>query len=453
MNLAGSNERLGRIFTSKYFYGALFAAACIISLLEIEVFGAVMFAVIICAALCLCDDIMATTAPFLLMCVFLCRCYDSYNTFIKFAPLAIPVAAIFIWHFIRFRKKIIIGESFWGVVAVAVAVTLGGIGKIPVEDYFSGTSLYYVGFLGLGMIVSYLLLRPKIETKSYDIKEKFTSAMYLAGLLACVVVIGIVIKGSVEIIQSEKIVNKLDYIRAHIAGMLSRANYCTFIMFAMPFVFYRSLKNKWHVLSALLMLGTIFLTASRAGLLFGTLEFLILIVYACIYDRKWTPLYIGCVALPVAVLLCSTDIVELLFYRFRNGFISENDARLQLVFRSIEDFKSNIIFGQGLGYRGNTDIYNPKTGAMTWYHMMIPQIIGSMGIVGILGYGYQIFTRVKLVLCKFSAWKWAVSLSYLGILMMSQVNPGEFCPIPYELMTVMLFMFMEYDKEQTERLA
>ena len=26
---------------------------------------------------------------------------------------------------------------------------------------------------------------------------------------------------------------------------------------------------------------------------------------------------------------------------------------------------------------------------------------------------------------------------------MSQVNPGEFCPLPYELLTVMLFILME----------
>jgi hypothetical protein len=39
--------------------------------------------------------------------------------------------------------------------------------------------------------------------------------------------------------------------------------------------------------------------------------------------------------------------------------------------------------------------------------------------------------------------KIALGLSYSGILLMSQVNPGEFCPIPYELLTVLLFIFLE----------
>ena len=34
---------------------------------------------------------------------------------------------------------------------------------------------------------------------------------------------------------------------------------------------------------------------------------------------------------------------------------------------------------------------------MPWYHMMIPQIVGSMGLVGIAGYGFQIFGRLRLI--------------------------------------------------------
>ena len=41
-----------------------------------------------------------------------------------------------------------------------------------------------------------------------------------------------------------------------------------------------------------------------------------------------------------------------------------------------------------------------------------------------------------------------LGLSYLGILLMSQVNPGEFCPIPYGMITVILFIFLENGEDK-----
>ena len=80
---------------------------------------------------------------------------------------------------------------------------------------------------------------------------------------------------------------------------------------------------------------------------------------------------------------------------------------------------------------------------MSWYHMMIPQIIGSMGCVGIVAYTLQFIGRFKLVIQKCSYWSLALGISYLGLFLMSQVNPGEFCPIPFGLLAVILFIFQE----------
>ena len=85
---------------------------------------------------------------------------------------------------------------------------------------------------------------------------------------------------------------------------------------------------------------------------------------------------------------------------------------------------------------------------MQWYHMMIPQVIGSMGAVGILAYGYQIIGRVWLTVKKFSPYVMTLGLSYFGMLLMTQVNPGEFCPLPYELMVVILFIMIENEPDR-----
>ena len=81
--------------------------------------------------------------------------------------------------------------------------------------------------------------------------------------------------------------------------------------------------------------------------------------------------------------------------------------------------------------------------------MMIPQVIGSMGLCGILAYGFQIVTRIRTYLARIGSFSSVLLLSYFGVLLMSQVNPGEFCPLPYELLTVLLFILMErIDKNQ-----
>ena len=121
----------------------------------------------------------------------------------------------------------------------------------------------------------------------------------------------------------------------------------------------------------------------------------------------------------------------------------KGEDRYIMLLQAIENFKKRPLLGTGiLDDSIAYGEYNVK-GTMTWYHMMIPQIIGSMGLVGVVAYAYQIWGRVKLIFTKKNAWSLCLGISYLGILLMSQVNPGEFCPIPFELLTVLLFIFQE----------
>ena len=75
--------------------------------------------------------------------------------------------------------------------------------------------------------------------------------------------------------------------------------------------------------------------------------------------------------------------------------------------------------------------------------MMPAQIIGGMGLIGVVCYGYQLYNRAKLVFTKADSWGFVLGLSYLGVLLMSMVNPGEFCPLPFELLAVLLFILQE----------
>ena len=106
-----------------------------------------------------------------------------------------------------------------------------------------------------------------------------------------------------------------------------------------------------------------------------------------------------------------------------------------------ENFLSHPLFGVGMG-AGNTgeSVLNGF-----WTHNYFLQILGSMGMLGALAYGYQLFVRVRLALAHPSALRLIVFLSYLGIFLASMLQPGEFCPMPYELLAVGLFVILERD--------
>jgi hypothetical protein len=104
---------------------------------------------------------------------------------------------------------------------------------------------------------------------------------------------------------------------------------------------------------------------------------------------------------------------------------------------------TNPIFGIGISSGENADLYAGKQGTMVWYHMMIPQVVGSMGILGIVCYFKQFKDRLLMVVKNAEPYVITLGLSYMGLLLMSQVNPGEFCPLPYTLLAVVTFVLIE----------
>lgn len=431
-----------RFVGSRYFELLLFTLSAFITVFGLEFFGTILFVIIISVLLIVSDDILDTTLPFLLMCVFVSICYDSYDTFIVLAPLAVLPFGAIIYHFIKYKGKIKTGSTFYGICAVAVAVSLSGLFRITSDEYFKVSSLYHTFGLGIGMMILYIMMKSQLQASEKSAEEqmkRFASIMYIMGAFACFVVISVYAKSFDEFFRSKSFII-----------FNSRNNYATYLMLAMPFPCYFALKNRVHMLSLLGFYGCILLTNSRGGLIMGGIELLICLCYVFAFDKKHRKSYIAIysVAAVVAVAI-STIVISMYSRRYINGSLfSSQEARALMFVRSLEDFLSAPIFGVGLGYAGNVDIYDPVSGAMNWYHMMIPQIIGSMGIVGIIAYSYQIFGRFRLWIKSRDKLTTCLFLSYIGLLLMSQVNPGEFCPMPYEFIAVIIFILIENKTEK-----
>lgn len=454
---------LDKIFKNKIFTYAyavvLFALACAVVFKNDEVNGAIFFGYVASAALILSSRLTDAMLPAMLLCVFVTRCYDSADIFLAKVPFFIPVVIAIIAHFVIYRRKLRIGRSFFGLCAVTVAVTLGGLGTISASDYFAGGAIYYVFGLGIGMVAFYLLVKSNFTAES---GKEVARIMYIMGLFACFCVLRFYAADWQTFMETGKFVN-----------FQSSNNLATFLMFAMPFPLFYASRRYVDIFSVILIYICTVMTGSRGGLLMGTIEFFVILIAFAIFDntRVFNRFFYAAIAIGLVVValfslkpiaaFCGFNLgvsddasVWECIVAFKDYFFQDDgnksEARVKLIDRMIADFKNNPIFGTGIGYTGNSDIYNPREGAMNWYHMWFAQVIGGLGIVGILAYGYQLVDRIILFFKNISLFNLTFMLSYFGLFIMSQVNPGEFCPMPYTALAVTFFIIIEKESDDID---
>lgn len=412
----------------------LFVISCIITLTGTEFTGLLGFAAIILFTLIICYELIATTLPFLLMCCFMIKCFDSFSTYIKIVWLAPFCAAIIISHFFIYPKPIKAGFGLYAQLAVTAAVMLGGVGTISAKEYFSLMSIYYMLGLGIGMVLIYLISYSYFEsTEKVDVHRYFAKIMFIVYLYSVFVVLSYYIINIKTVMETRSILEPQ-----------WRNNISTFIMLTMPFAFYLSLKKSPCLIAALLSMPCLLLTSSRGGLLFGGCEFVLCCIYLLYADKKHRTRNFTILAVcAMGVIALSGDIVVFISKTLSRFETINDEPRAKLIQRALEDFRSNLPFGRGIGYLGNRDIHPSKKFAACWYHSSPFQIIGSFGCAGVIAFVFQFITRNRIFWSRVSYFTLATYISYAGILMMSLVNPGEFCPLPYELLVVMMFAIIE----------
>lgn len=426
---------------SLWFTILVFCGAAWIVIAQAPIDGVIGFVLLICVLLVLSDNTALTLLPFSLLCMFVLKEYDSFDRFVKLWWLVIPAASALLFHLIVYREKPRKSILLYGLIAIAAAITFGGLGSISNAEYFTGANLYYVAGLGLGMLLMHLLISGKYRDRgSFQIQAHVCLVFYLIGIF-----------GVFMLFQHFGV--HWDEIRA--TGQLPNIqwsnNLSTFLMIALPFGFYFAQKNALHMIPTLLMFGAMLLTGSRAPLIFGVAEYFICVIVFTIIDHRRWYVYIVPMALLLATCYLYKDVVYHYFARILHfGQNIESEARFQMALRAWDEFRANPLFGSGLGATSRQDIYHPVKFAMNWYHSAPFQIFGSLGIAGCLAYGFLWFTRANVFLKNRSMFGYTVILSQIGLLMMSLVNPGFFCPFPYEFFMVMLFAVLAESRSKSE---
>lgn len=438
---------LRKFFMSKLCVLLQLVAAVIIIIIRYKgdnmpiVYGIAGFVILESLILFFCDDIIASLPAFMMVSVISLKCYDSFNQFLQVWWILIPIVVSIIFHFIVYRKKIQLGKLTVPYLVISVVITLGGVGIISAEDYFNGASLYHTFGLGFGMLLMYILLSSHLHTsKDYNLRIRVSYIMMVAGILC-----------SFMVFFQYFMYRDIVFSEFRIIYMQWRNNVSTILMLVLPFPFYISTRKYPYFFLGLIEYAALLLSGSRGGAMFGTIELalcLIVLIYTDKKNRKKNLTVIT--ACTVIVCTFARTAVEF-FMPTIERFLDGDSVRSNLIQRALSDFKSNIIFGRGLGYSGNSDVYEGKSMAINWYHSSPFQVIGSFGIMGILGFAYQFIARCKLFASKVTHFNLTLFIAFIGLTMMSTVNPGEFCPVPYGFLVTYFFVVCEKCNVATAR--
>ncbi len=420
---------------------------------QIEVKGTIVFVYIVGFCICLSNDIMAGLAPFSLTAMVAIKCFDTFDVFMSYKWYIAPVILLLLFHLIAYRKPLTAkGTQFKPIFFVSIAILLGGLGFISTEEYFAPTSLYHMIGLGFGMLFIYSYFYAHIDgERNYSLVDHLTKVMVLTGCFASFMVF------------SYYLININEFIdRGGLLFVQWRNNCSTILMITIPFAFFMANKKSYATVLGFIFFFAMLLTGSRGGMVFGAVEIVMCIVMYILYDKRRRLAYLiicGCILF--GFLAFAPQITELLGYTIDrlfkavNSFLmgDQNEVRVVHYARGISDFLKHPIFGTGLGYMGNRDVHASKKFALCWYHCAPIQVCASFGIVGIVTFAYQFIKRIVLIWRKATLFNMTIFLSYISLEMMSLVNPGVFCPMPY-LLYVTLFMVIveKCDGEYQEKI-
>ena len=361
--------------------------------------------------------------------------------------MALSVLVAVGWRVYRYRSRIRPGPTFFAMPAVALALFLGGVGSLSPDVYFSAASLYHMAGLGLLPIAVYLVAKTDGgRGRTYAIGDKVCAAMYLCAVFLSYAVV------RVFVLHPE-----LLHITAGNTDLFSymqwRNTAANLTVMLLPAVFYYARRHHpVHLLSACAIYGLSVLTGSRGALILG---FFCMIAGAVCFlyrrPRAWAWIAAAAAALVLLLLFFWQPLCAFVsrFIRLRilegDDYSILEESRVRLFLRGVRDFLAHPLNGTGLAYRGNEDIA-PVPGGLRipWYHCAVAQVMGSMGLLGIAAYGYQLYLRLRLIIRgRKSAYTVALLLSYGALLVYSLIDPGLFSPLPFAVLGTLLFVFLE----------
>lgn len=439
------SQKADKFFYSNFYIALITIIGIIGYIFSLEIYA--IYAIVIVAAFnwILCKDLMPSFLAVAILAMTPLARHGEVNFFdpVYYAPIiAVPA---FIAHMILFPPKVKLDKFFYTTLAVAIAITLGGVGYLSAKEYFSMPALYYVFGLGFGMVGIYIILQAYVPYDKERIANYFARMMVGIGIMGIAMVAWEYIENGHEIAQN---------FRRFMRHFQFGNNLSNNLLLSMPFAFYLAVKTSkaapsvFYFAVGVLQYIAMVLSLSRGGILFSTIVFPFVLLTTFIVAKKHRLKY-----LIVLVVIAITMLLVLWFWvsPFLENIleimeVKGNEARVKLYKLAWHNFLEYPIFGKGIAYDGGL-YYHPQPWCMYWYHSTLFQILGSLGIVGVIAYGYQEIVRFLTLVNVKSVFNLYTLLSIGGFAAYSMVNVGYFVPLPFVAIVVHMFIVAErYNK-------
>lgn len=424
------------LWSSKLYFPLCFLVQAALMAAGYPIAGGVLTMSLLIFMLLFCADLMSILFPLLLLTLLGTEFYNGLYDLLRFWWIGVLAAAALLIHVGAYAKAPHNGGCMHSLVAVSVATLLGGLGYISAEEYFSPTALYYSLGLGVVMLLVYVLARSEVgRARDYDVAERLIQILYASGVFTGFVVLLFYARNFSAFLETFSTI------------YFSYRNFCaTMMLMALPAAAYLAVRKKRHFVSLAFLYLMLLMTGSRSGLIFGSVMLVMCLGYIYFCDVENRPLYRRALAISVIPVIAVVAVTAHTLFASRlvdGELISLEESRVTFFVQGLRDFAANPLFGCGLGSMHNSKIFLGVEGSIVWYHNLFAQVLGSMGLVGVVAYGWMFLNRVSLLWRKRSRKTLVLAMAYLAMLLISMTNPGEFCPLPNALLMVILFVVME----------
>lgn len=405
-------------------------------------FGFVALILVSCFALVFSDDILPLTVNIFGAVLMIYK--DKVDEFLYMWPTFIPLGIAIVWFVVRNlrgKKRFVMGKMFFPQIAVSVALLIGGIGVVEKSNYLDSLPISIA--LGIGVLFVYLLYTNFTKQDSdVIIPEYFAKVLMYIGLAVSIEFIITVIRTNIPI--GEWISEGW-----HL-GWGMRNNIATYLVITAPMALYLTTRKRFPIIYytiAAFQYVCLIMTFSRGAIAFGAIGAFVGIPLSVVKakDRKQSLI---CVCIIFAILgligaVCH-DKASVLFECLKNRFFGQDDissGRFDLYKEAWELFKEYPFIGGGMGHVGENAGTKNEMG-LYWFHSTLFQIIGCMGLVGVLAYGYYYVTKFYLLIKRRkSIFALFIFVIWIGFEGYSMIDTGTMSPYP-DMMIIMVTTYL-----------
>ncbi|MBQ7378036.1 MAG: O-antigen ligase family protein [Clostridia bacterium] len=225
------------------------------------------------------------------------------------------------------------------------------------------------------------------------------------------------------------------------------------LAFAMPACFYFAAthRNGWaFYILGLLEFFCVLLSQSRGALLVGAVVLLISIVVLCVWgpnrkDNRWITLILGLIGM-IGIALLWDKVIAVLQNFLERGF--NDNGRFALWEAGWTKFCEHPILGAGFYDNGIVSDWDIQIYPF-FYHNTVIQMLGSVGVVGLLAYLWHRFTTVRRVFRKPTLYKTYLGLCLLACIGFCMLDVMFFITYPLIFYTLILLFMEQSDAPRT----